>query len=256
MRKARTCRRPHPDDQLPTWAAFVPMPDPGRPDGDRGTPTPHRVHSTTAASSLDSPAAPRRLDLEQIPPQARPLLEEFAQDLAEDLLAISPVGCGWPDCRFPVTVLIKTKQAINGGLVQLLVWGCPKCGRKYQPKEMITQEFDQTEAALFGQRREFPKTPEATASLEAADALAIAQRLLDFGQRHSWPKLRLAPWADLPGSESHWRRFAGYLSTPDRAPLAETQRRRMVVLAHAALDAWEKQACSVAGSQVPAIEQA
>jgi len=174
MSRTRIYRRPRPDDQFPTWAIFVPMPIPGQPDvvGEASIPGP--VPTTPDASSLDaqaqaqdapaakaessavqaealvpteSPSAPRRFDLERIPPQARPLLEEFAQGMGEDLLAVSPIGCRWPDCRFPATVLIRTQQVINGETVRLLAWGCPRCGREYQPKVVSAEALDRREHA-------------------------------------------------------------------------------------------------------------
>jgi len=134
------------------------------------------VPTTPAASRLDAPAqaqdataigagldapvesstvqAPKRFDLERIPTQARPLLEEFAQGMGEDLLAVSPIGCRWPDCRFPATVLIRTQQAIKGEMVSYLVWGCPRCGREYRPKVLSPQQFDRVETGPVRPRRE------------------------------------------------------------------------------------------------------
>jgi len=100
------------------------------------------------------------------------------------------------------------------------------------------------EAALFGQRGESTEAPE-TAAAHPDAAQAQAQRLLDFGQRHSWPEMRLAPWAKLPSGEFNWRRFAQYLASPSKVPLVEAGRQKMMRLAQSALEAWErKQACS------------
>ena len=108
--------------------------------------------------------APKRFDLERIPPQARPLLEEFAQGMGEDLLAVSPVQCSWPDCRFPATVLIKSAQNVQGERVRLLVWGCPRCGREYRPRVLSARQLDRMEAALFGQQWESLEAPETAAA--------------------------------------------------------------------------------------------
>lgn len=83
--------------------------------------------------AVDSQPA-RQLDLEGFRLDVRGVLEEFASAMGEDLLAVSRIRCSWPDCRFPATVLIATWQETNRERIRLLVWGCPRCGRQYQPK--------------------------------------------------------------------------------------------------------------------------
>ena len=89
-----------------------------------------------------------------------------------------------------------------------------------------------------------------------AQVSAQAQRLLDFGKRHGWPALRITPWCTLPGGEFNWRRFVEHLVGASKVPLVEAERRRTFALAIAALEAWEKQGCSPAGTRLPATEQA
>ena len=93
----------------------------------------------------------KKFDLGRFPPGVRLLLEEFADCLGEDLLGVSPVRCSWPDCGYPATVLIRTREKVQGEKVGCLVWGCPKCGRQYRPKAVSAQEFDRTEGVGFGQ---------------------------------------------------------------------------------------------------------
>jgi hypothetical protein len=289
MRQRGVYRRPQPSDPLPTWAIFVPTPIPGQPDSvgesaistqsppitedpiqhappEGGSPEDSAKAPTTQAagpsdtkaeaSNLEAPApedSARRLELQRIPPQARPLVEEFASSMGENLLAVSPIRCSWPDCQFPVTVLIKTVQVLHDEVVYMLVWGCPRCGREYQPKVLNTQQFGRIETSLFGKQRESPQAPEEAST---PDVQAQAQRLLDFGKRHGWPALRITPWCTLPGGEFNWRRFAEHLAETSTVPLVEVERRRMFALAIAALEASEKQGCSPAGTRLPRAEQA
>ena len=209
MRQRGVYQRPQPSDPLPTWAIFVPMPLPGQPDSvgesaistqsppiteapiqhappEGGSPEDSAKAPTTQtagpsdtkaeASNPEAPApedSARRLELQRIPPQARPLVEEFASSMGENLLAVSPIRCSWPDCQFPVTVLIKTVQVLHDEVVYMLVWGCPRCGREYQTKVLSAQQFGRIETSLFGKQRESPQAPE-EAERRRMGALAIA----------------------------------------------------------------------------------
>ena len=243
MRQRGVYRRPQPSDPLPTWAIFVPMPIPGQPDsvGEGATRSPApTIPDPQAVGNPEAPApedSARRLELQRIPPQARPLVEEFASSMGENLLAVSPIRCSWPDCQFPVTVLIKTIQLLHEEVVSRLVWGCPRCGREYRPKVLNAQQFGRIETSLFGKQRESPQAPEEAST---PDVQAQAQRLLDFGKRHGWPALRITPWCTLPSGEFHWRRFAEHLAETSTVPLVEVERRRMVDLVQAALERWEQ----------------
>lgn len=91
-----------------------------------------------------APLPPPRVELDRFPEETRPILQEFASLMGEDLLAVSPVRCSWEDCRFPMAVLIRAKD--NDGKA-FLVWGCPKCGREYRPQVVSA---DVLERALSG----------------------------------------------------------------------------------------------------------
>jgi len=260
MRPRGVYRRPQPSDPLPTWAIFVPMPLPGQPDSVGESAISTQSPPITEAPIQHAPPeggspedSARRLELQRIPPQARPLVEEFASSMGENLLAVSPIRCSWPDCQFPVTVLIKTVQVLHDEVVYMLAWGCPRCGREYQPKVLNAQQFGRIETSLFGKQRESPQAPEEAST---PDVQAQAQRLLDFGKRHGWPTLRITPWCTLPSGEFNWRRFVEHLAKTSTVPLVEAERRRMGALAIAALEAWEKQGCSPAGTRLPRAEQA
>ncbi|HPP52366.1 MAG TPA: hypothetical protein PK777_05400, partial [Thermoguttaceae bacterium] len=91
-------------------------------------------------SPTEAPAS--RFDMDRFLPEVRPILQEFASGMGEDLLAVSPVGCSWSDCQFPATVLIRAWETKDGNRTSYLTWGCPKCGRTYQPKIISANAMD------------------------------------------------------------------------------------------------------------------
>jgi len=94
-------------------------------------------------SPTEAPAS--RFDMDRFLPEVRPILQEFASGMGEDLLAVSPVGCSWSDCQFPATVLIRTFREQGGQKRTVLVWGCPRCGRVYQPKILSANAMEALE---------------------------------------------------------------------------------------------------------------
>ena len=99
-------------------------------------------------SPTEAPAS--RFDMDRFLPEVRPILQEFASGMGEDLLAVSPVGCSWSDCQFPATVLIRTFREQGGQKRTVLVWGCPRCGRVYQPKILSANAMARALEALEG----------------------------------------------------------------------------------------------------------
>jgi len=224
--------------------------------------------SPEASGPTEAPAS--RFDLDRFPPEVRATLQEFEAGMKQDLLTISPVRCSWSDCQFPATVLIRTCQEKGGQRQNILVWGCPKCGRVYQPKIVSANAMDALENR--GQRGPQPsasKTLCPCGSTRYVDTpihggKSIRRNCLQcgkflgfpvwYGQRQEdlrpdpipadgirslldraaalgWPELELSPWDVVGPGETRWRAFAKYLSEPQPTPQAETERLRARQLA-------------------------
>jgi len=98
--------------------------------------------ATLPSSNGPTEAPASRFDLSSFPEETRPTLQEAAAILKDDLLAISPTPCSWPGCGFGATVLIRAWETKDGNRTSYLVWGCPNCGRVYQPKIISANAMD------------------------------------------------------------------------------------------------------------------
>jgi len=128
-----------------------------------------------------------------------------------------------------------------------LVWGCPNCGRVYQPKIISANAMDRVLEALKNREQRGPqpsasryrlpeeRTQEMTClpndSRPSKRPPLDVDRVLAWGQRHGWPELILSDWSVLPAGERRWRLFADYLTNPQPTPQAETERLRAYQLA-------------------------
>lgn len=70
--------------------------------------------------------------------------------MGKSLLPVSQIVCSGPDCQFPASVPIRTKENRNGEIVNMLILGRPKLGESLSPKFSWPKKLDRIQDALKG----------------------------------------------------------------------------------------------------------
>lgn len=154
-------------------------------------------------------------------------------DPQEDLLAVSEVTCSWPDCQYPATVLIKTKEALPSKAV------CPCGSTSWLDAPIHNGRTIRRNCARCGRFLGFPVwygKPEETLPTPTQEDI---QHILAKAEALGWPYARLNPWTSLGPGEDAWRKFTRYLSVKQPTSSADRTRLRSYREALEALQAIE-----------------